>query len=610
MDSNSDDDYHETSSEDQSSSSPIARGKHGASPIQGSMPIRRKRRVEESSIAPSAGPPPPLKRTKGHINLAYLELLNRDISDACSGLIRGEDSERRTADMQLGAVLWSAAEQDAFFTAVGRLGRRDQAGIAARIRTKSVPEVCQFLALLDAAEVKGKWRGARRNPLRPVDVPAAVEIGAECDAALEAAADVLSLHQESYEEQVEKERWGLRWRVTAPLAESLGTPQGRRNRGSLMPRPHTRKRSRRKEQRQEGGDSGEQSQAEDTTFERQGRGNTDEPFFHLFCIPNWLRLSARIFMNSSIPDNNWRQMSEDHERPAIQMTALSDFYALAVSVTRRLLFAAMYVAESRIRKNSFELVQRHRKLVLKVEDVLAAVSSLGMRQNSDRFWAQCARRLQLHVEDDGAEEDTLTDTEQEEPRTHNVTEMSQSHPLQSTVESESQNTEMSVQDGEESEDDDNDFMGYDEIEAALGHAIIEDMHSRLSTPECDASTATDTFSSSEEETHDEEQFQNQHPERDEVGEHAGDIEIEHQNRVLDVGINSKALALDAEEAMVSLTSTEHTVVGADATRAIMSQIRVEHGLEQEAELLDAQSSVDAETHLLAMLRGNCGAQNR
>ncbi|KAI0861900.1 hypothetical protein F4860DRAFT_474122 [Xylaria cubensis] len=593
MDIDSDDDYRGSNSEKENARSPIY-SPRGASPIRGSIPVRRKRRVE-SSIIPRGSP---LKRMKGNFNAAYLDLLNRDINDAASGLIYGE-AEEEDADQQIGAVMWSAAEKAAFFAAVSRLGRADFTGISARIGTKSELEVHQYLVLLDATE----GEGVRENALRPVDIPAAVEIGAECAAALEAAADVLSLCQESYEEQVEKRRWGSRWRVTAQLVETFKSQQ-RRDAEALTLHPQPRERMQKENQRrgEEEDDRKEQLQMEKEEQENEGKRLDEPPFFQFFRVQNWLLLSNRVFMNSAIPDGNWRAASEENEPPAIQMTVLSDLYALAVSVTRRLVVSALYVAESRIRRNSFEVVQRKRKTKISVEDVIAAVSSLGMKQNSNEFWARCARRLQLDVVNDTTGEDNSTDEEDEEFHTDSEQGMDSDDQLSRTVESEPGSTEESEDSiEEEDEDDDDEIMSYDEIEAVLGYPVVDSM-SRHSTPELSTSTTTDILSNSQDEADEGEHGEYPEEEEDDDEEYDGDVKMKDQQETSGDDLHLDTMALDIEEAMISLASTERAVDGTDTIRAIKSQIKAEHKLEGDAELRDMQASMKAERKLWAMLR--------
>ncbi|KAI0445929.1 hypothetical protein F4803DRAFT_506049 [Xylaria telfairii] len=565
----------------------------GVLPIRGSIPIHGKRQIESSVVSVGS---PPRKRMRGDFNAAYLNLLNCDINDISSGLFHGKKEE--DADTQIGTVVWSSAEKAAFFAAVSRLGKADHAGISTRIGTKSELEVRQYLVLLDATEGKG----IRQNSLRPVDIPAAVEIGAECGAALEAAADALSLRQESYEEQVEIDRWGSIWRVTVPLMETFKS-QRQGNSEILKLQSQPRERGLEKEQRRDEEDRGEKPQPEDEEQEKKRRRLEELPFLQLFCVENWLQLSDRIFMNSTVSDCNWRSASEEYEPPAIRMTALSDFYGLVFSVTRRLLFAAMYVAESRVRRNSFEVVQRRRKTEIRVEDVRAAASSLSMKQNSGEFWAQCARRLRLDVVYEETE-DNLTDQEYEDSRTHSGEEMDGDDRLLSTVESESGSTEESRQSVEENEDDDGEIMSYDEVEAALGYPVIAGMHSRCGTPKPGAATTTDISSNSVDEIDEGEQYQGGYLEEDEEqDEYEGDTKMEDQQEPTD-SLNLAAIKLDLEEATISLEFIDHTVVGANATRVIKSQIQAEHRLERDAELLDVKARVEAEKELWAVLYGN------
>jgi hypothetical protein len=83
------------------------------------------------------------------------------------------------------------------------------------------------------------------------------------------------------------------------------------------------------------------------------------------------------------------------EEPAVRATALEDFYALAVEVTRRLVAATIFVGEARVKARR-DLYPESRNRVWK-QDVEAAALSLGLPTNSRRFWAKCARRLRLDV---------------------------------------------------------------------------------------------------------------------------------------------------------------------------------------------------------------------
>ncbi|KAI0406110.1 hypothetical protein F4802DRAFT_613734 [Xylaria palmicola] len=574
-------------------------------------------------------PPPPLKRRRGDFNAAYLNLLNRDIHNASSGLVHEDDghddeSPRPLRGAQVGAVAWTAAEQAALFAAAGRLGRANVAGIAARVRTKSEPEVRQYLTLLDERssrrpgegedeDEEGRSKGgpiaatAAAAALRPADVPAAVEVGAECAAALEAAADALALRQEGYEEEVERARWGPRWLVTAALARTLDN----REEEPTEPGRRRRRRSASRGERDEG------DTAEEEKEERGERANPDDlppSSLQLFAIENWLRLAERVFMNSAVPDGNWRAVSEAHEPPAMRLTALVDLYGLARSVTRRLLLAALYAAESRTRTRGLD--GRGRRRCLRVEDVEVAVASLGMRRSSGEFWARCARRLRLDVVDDGSGESDLSDEGDQETGTDTDEEMDGDDQTQSTAMSDAAGIEDAEQESEDIEEDDyHEVMNYDEVEAALGFPVANATRSRTSTPEAhmsDTSEYTSSVSEAEIDDEDDDDYKEQSPEEEGEGEDSsGDIEMEagqdtpgHES---DDGVNQGPMAADIEEAMLSLAPTEYDT--ASVRRAIRSRIRAEHRLEQDAERLDSRASAAAETALWAVLHDDGDARS-
>ncbi|KAI0877296.1 hypothetical protein GGS24DRAFT_142751 [Hypoxylon argillaceum] len=580
MATDSDYDYRISSSEDEITRPP-AHNLPSALPVRVSAPDHRKRQAEDL-IAPAG--PPPLKRMKGEFNAAYLNLLNQDIHDALSGLRHG-DEDQEPEDTLIGAVMWSAAEKKSLCMAVGRLGKVDTGGIAARIGTKSEVEVRQYLALLDAPErcrQSGEGKGGQ-HPLRPVDIPAAVEIGAECAAALETAADALSLRQESYEEDVEKERWGSRWLVTALLAQILENSLHGRQQSSFetsTPQSHSREKGR----------------------DEKNRILDELPFLQLFHVLNWLQLSERIFMNSAVSDNNWRAIVEEHEPPAIRATAFADFHALVLSITRRLLLATIYVAESRTRTKSLNDARRRANPRIRVEDVRAAVSSLGMKRTSGKFWAQCARRLQLDVIDDKTGEDDFKGQADEETDSDGGEDMDDIRP--NPVISSPEDAEETQQRTEQNEEDEPDVMSYDEVEAALGFPVVNNMRSEPSALE-------DISSASEEET-DEEDQQEESPEDD--GEYEEDIYMGDQEGTayseLDDRLNLSAIKRDMEEAMISFVPDEHTGTDTVLTRrAYKSQIRAEHRQVRDAERLDLQASANAETVLWAMLRGDSDSRN-
>lgn len=292
--------------------------------------------------------PRPFKRNRGIFMPEYLDLLNADIDDAAALVIARDDPD--FAPSQVGLTHWDPTEKRVLYESLARLGPDDVPRIAARIKTKGVLEVSAYLHLLrDTRRAQGHL-----DRIKPVAMPAAVELSQACVSALEEAADDISVREEIREELDEALKWGEdRWLITPYNCHAI-------------------KRERR-------ADKG----------------------FQLLRTRRMLKLADRIFMNASFDESNWTSMSS--EPPAIRMTAHGDFYNLAVSVTRRLVAATMYIAESRLRTKD-PLAGPYEDAVRR-EDVDAAVVSLGVSANSDKFWIGCARRLRLAVVDTGEEND-------------------------------------------------------------------------------------------------------------------------------------------------------------------------------------------------------------
>lgn len=329
-----------------------------------------KRQPDDAGLADR-----PYKKAKGTaFNHGYLAILNTDIEDAAAQYVPRE--EKHLPPSQIGMTVWTSVEKELFFEALSRVGKDDIQSISRRIRTKSELEVRQYLKLLqDTASLQKRERRLRRAC--PEDIPAAIEIGPQCSAALEEAADAVASRQETYEESLERKQWGDDWLIT----------------------PFNYRR-----------------------MEAAAPGNM--PSLQLFRVSSWLRLPERVFMNANFPENNWQSVSD--ENPSIRATALEDFYSLAVSVTKRLVAATIYVAQSRIRaKKDVHFKSEAMSLVWR-KDVEAAALSVGLNKDSKKFWAGCARRLRLdvygdHDNDTSAESGADSDAEAE-PMTYDEVE--------------------------------------------------------------------------------------------------------------------------------------------------------------------------------------------
>lgn len=91
-------------------------------------------------------------------------------------------------------------------------------------------------------------------------------------------------------------------------------------------------------------------------------------------------------------ENNWTHWGEDP--PSIRRTAFSDMHTLVVSLTKRLVQAALFMAMSRLRSMDGKIF-RPQSLV-RPSDVAAAIDCLGAPRKA-RYWVTLPRRLGLKV---------------------------------------------------------------------------------------------------------------------------------------------------------------------------------------------------------------------
>ncbi|KIL92533.1 hypothetical protein FAVG1_03712 [Fusarium avenaceum] len=311
------------------------------------------KRPAEGDLAPRL-----FKRQKGVLNTDYLDLLNKDIEDAAHRVcFTVDDEESLLYPSQIGLTYWSVPEKKLFFEAIARLGQIDLPGIANRIGTKSEIEVNHHLDVLQRARLL-RQREVRRPAIEFSEIPAAVELSQQCCHALDEAADAVSVRQERKEEQREESKWGECWDITPRIARLL--------------------------------DNGESVTGVENIHSSK-----------LFNLHAWLRLSERIFMNSSIPSENWDSI--DNSPPSMWATTFEDFHALAVSITKRLVQTTIFLSMSRIKAKK-QLVPTTREII-RAQDVEAAVASLGLAHNSRQFWSKCARRLRLEVHEEPPDRD-------------------------------------------------------------------------------------------------------------------------------------------------------------------------------------------------------------
>ncbi|KAI4139048.1 MAG: hypothetical protein L6R39_006483 [Caloplaca ligustica] len=297
-------------------------------------------------------------RRKRHYSSKYHSLLNHTIDD-----LQFDPLWQGRSDLypsQIGISRWSPQEKEFFYRGLVRYGRTDLPAIAALIGTKSELEVHVYLQLLQENNVKLHMYGDRQSLISTADIPAAVEVSEQCCAALEQAAESLAQLQQRYEERHEKQKHADLWRLDDKAAHWIDQCISEGEEGIAQVRQRV-------------------------------------PAAEILNLGTFLELSAKLFMNSSEPDGNYRSFVSRCEKPSIQYTAFSDLYSVALSITKRIIQSSLFFAMSR-RRATQSSSYSHKRAV-KRADVVAVLNVLGLKENARDFWIELPRRCNLDVHD-------------------------------------------------------------------------------------------------------------------------------------------------------------------------------------------------------------------
>lgn len=334
---------HARSSDSESSSS---------KPDKKGSPVGSRKRKAQDGRAPRSR----LKRLRGFYNDDYRNLLNDTLGEIGKNTASGELKPLRGS--QIGITVWSRNEKEIFFSALATKGRGDISGISAIVGSKTELEVHVYLQLLRKATMEHHLYDRHRQLLCQSDIAGAFEVSKDCCDVLDLAADALGVLQEKKEQVLEIEKYG---------------ELGLLNAGSTQwVEDHLH--------------DGEYDQSE---------GPRVSSAAEILNLKSHLTLSARLFMNSTDPEYNWRSYSDRAESPSILHTAFADIQNIAISVTRRLVQSSLFFAMSRLRATGSSNYM-HRQHVRR-RDVTAALSVLGMKQDAESYWAGVAKRCKLDV---------------------------------------------------------------------------------------------------------------------------------------------------------------------------------------------------------------------
>ncbi|EAW11962.1 uncharacterized protein ACLA_007210 [Aspergillus clavatus NRRL 1] len=289
---------------------------------------------------------------------AYTNVLAETADSTVSSDVRNENYNAT----QNGVVIWTPQEKETLFNILDKKSKNGIPEIAQAIGSKSELEVQQHLKLLHKGLERQHLRDRHSRTIIIGDVSAALEISQECCRALEDYAELLSLEEQRAEDVAGRKIHQDVWVVDRDVATMVD----------------------------------EQLEAQDETpLPSSSVYVTGE----LFNLGKWIRLSERFFMNSGGPrlEENWVNIACADEAPSMTADALADFYALTISVTRRLVQSTLFFAASRLR-NMRETGNRKARVV-RSRDVKTALDVLNMTHDRFDFWVGLARRCRLQVAD-------------------------------------------------------------------------------------------------------------------------------------------------------------------------------------------------------------------
>lgn len=260
---------------------------------------------------------------------------------------------------QYGAVIWTATEKELFFNMLDRKGKNGIKEIAAAIPTKSELEVMHYIDLLHEGLAKQHFQSEHNATLLMGDYPGAAEVSEECEEKLDELADIMCMKEEAESSWASRDRYHKYGIITEASARELVEAE----------------------------------------VNRPLRGGIDKAA-NVLNVPVWLQLSRKLFMNlggRKVEDNWIYHKSFSAESPSMTGDALMDFYALTMSITRRLVQSSLFFAMSRAR--AMEPMASEEIQSVRTRDVKAALDTLNMSYDRGNLLVDFARRNGILIKD-------------------------------------------------------------------------------------------------------------------------------------------------------------------------------------------------------------------
>ena len=296
-------------------------------------------------------------------NDVYLELFQQFAGSESTHL----DGIAIIIPRRLGASVWDETEKAKLIRrSCLELGRHNLPLLAKHVGTKSQLEVRSYLNQLESNEIDRQLFQKQTKNISQAEMPAAVEVGPECEARLEQAADALAAFQEQYDYAFGQQENTLPFVITNEVASLL-------------------------DDRTEERLSARYGDAEDE------EGGSDDNPYELFNVLTFIELSEKIFMHGSprSSKDDWRALAEEGESPSVTQAAVGDFHGLIVGLLRRLVQTTLFLSQSRLRASSTKHHTPTRAVT--AEDVQSALQVLGFGKDLWDYWTYLPRRAGYRV---------------------------------------------------------------------------------------------------------------------------------------------------------------------------------------------------------------------
>ncbi|KAG5438687.1 hypothetical protein PCANB_002407 [Pneumocystis canis] len=290
-------------------------------------------------------------------NFVYLQLLNQVIRETMADVDVGMMKNTLCSSV-INGNLWSSLEKEKFFKSLSRRSRHNPEDIARDVGSKSVIQVIAYINILEEESQMlrffSKSHGKEIVSLR--HIPAAMEMSDEWIDVEEQEAKKIQQWVDKLQEHQEKLIWGPEWSF-------LGNKK-----------------------------ISEIEMALD--FVNESFLSIQEPLFQVspeiyFLRPkSFIELSERLFFNKN---------TQSSKKIVLYRTTLRHMYELAFKLTKRLVQAAHFIALSRLRAESSS--NFHSQHLIRSKDVLIAVDILGLNRNSDKYWLNLPRRIEMTIFD-------------------------------------------------------------------------------------------------------------------------------------------------------------------------------------------------------------------